>query len=643
LITKKYFNGSFIAVTAIAMAISFPSATSAWGAQDIGVRSNAANVMLNRLPFEQASNIVYVNAAALKEQKNTLTFHGMQHDITELGKQYFIDFSTAPSPAAKEALRKQFQEIVGIKFLTDWLVISEHKGELMYSPLSSSDYTLLERVVRRPNPTPHPRSGTGTGATLDSGLPHYSQYININRPITSEECRFRKTWNSADGYMTFCENAYISLIYRVNWMRSLQHGTSHSMTPDAKLVRISLDADSPGAGINLNQRMQFTQVRLQIPGTVETGLAYSPFAYVYTSSAIAKDYSFSIEASNSTASILKALPESNLNAAYNHELTSSLEVGATMSSDPKALLQAQATYTQSRALSYDTQDYQVARLTEGARKITFNWEREQYPTGESLVANSTSYLSGAGNTPLDVDKISPISYKNFVPNFDVIYFASPQAEGSTDFTIKSSVNLWPITAAARRESAAGLLPYYSFHSREPWQQYKRVEELTTFSVDWDNPIFTGGRPVNLQLGSFNNRCLSGMNDGSLKVEECNLKSKNQSFIFDNLGRYFNVQLKTCLDASHLNKLQPCGSNLSQRWNWQSDSDHLENKFKQQNLAYDKWKVMNPVAQAFGSGLIMTEKTTSESDSVVSMRFISVFTDVFRPATDQGIGSGAGKR
>lgn len=624
---RKNFNGSFVAASAIFMAIGSSNATSAWGAQDIGVRSNTASAMLNRLPFEQAANIVYVNAAALKEQSEALTLQSISDDIIAGGQIYFIDFSTAPSLAEKEALRKDFQAIVGVKFPTDWLVMSEHNEQLMYSPLSSPNDPILESAVGGPtNPLPKKRRPRSVTGSTDSGFPHKAFYINVNRPITREECTFPKSWNPNNGNAVFCDNASIALKYKIHWMRSLKHGTSNSTTPDAKLVRISIDSDASGAGINLNNRL--VHLLVERPGIdpeasehVQFLQGFRPFQWyaAYTTSAIAKDYSFSIEASNATASILKTFPISNINSSYQNQITSSFEVGGAASLDgilgPKATLEARATYSQSRTLSYDTQDYRVVRLSEGDRKITFKWERERCPTAETLLARKSTapLFESFPKSVIDETRIAPVSYAGFVPNFDVVYAAAPDASGSTDFTIKSSVNIWPITSGTyERYYIIGL--DYLYYADEAWQNYRRIEVPATFNVDWDHSIFTGGRPVNIQLGNFNGLCLSGKDDGTIEAEKCNLTSKNQSFLLDQYSRYVNVHTKTCFDGRHLN-LQTCDESLSQRWKWRPNSDHLENEYYQANLAHN----VND-----GSLAVM-----AVDSSDYSTRTLSVFTDILR--------------
>ncbi|WP_438878283.1 leukocidin family pore-forming toxin, partial [Bacillus cereus group sp. Bce027] len=76
---------------------------------------------------------------------------------------------------------------------------------------------------------------------------------------SDEECTFKNSHLWDKGTRVFCDNPNISLIYRVNYERSLQFGTTGSATPDAKIVRISLDDDTTGAGIHLNDKLSWRQ------------------------------------------------------------------------------------------------------------------------------------------------------------------------------------------------------------------------------------------------------------------------------------------------------------------------------------------------------------------------------------------------
>nr|MBF4312175.1 hemolysin [Vibrio anguillarum] len=84
---------------------------------------------------------------------------------------------------------------------------------------------------------------------------------------------------------------------------------------------------------------------------------------------------------------------------------------------------------------------------------------------------------------------------------------------------------------------------------------RRVSKSASFTVDWEHPVFTGGRPVNLQLGSFNNRCVDVADNGVLSASSCDETKNSQSFIYDQLGRYVSANdIHQCLDGQSLGQL-----------------------------------------------------------------------------------------
>ena len=72
----------------------------------------------------------------------------------------------------------------------------------------------------------------------------------------------------------------------------------------------------------------------------------------------------------------------------------------------------------------------------------------------------------------------------------------------------------------------------------------------------------------------------------------------------------------CLDGESLDKLQACNQNLSQRWTWKDNSNHLVNGLNNQNLGHDK--------STGQLGLYSQEKDSAQ----VSLRTITTYADVF---------------
>lgn len=588
-------------------------------AEDIGERTDQGTAMLASLQSEQG--LIYLNADVwLKGQGATslMTRDQLRERVLERGERLFIDFSAVTDKAERQQARKAMEQLAGISFDADWVLVSGYKGELLFTPLGGVDdpafYQVMERVDSLEGQGKrHKRSLTQPPAA-EAGLPHVAFYLNVNRKISDAECTFprSRTWSRGD--RLFCDSPNISLVYRVNLERSLQFGNTGSATPDAKIVRISLDEESAGAGIQLNEDLSWSE-------NIADYLLLDGWARDYATDAIAQDYRFSIEASNTKAAVLKSLP-TNLNSKYEHREVSGFEVGVTggveVNKDgPKAKLEASAKFSQQRQLAYNTQDYRVERSAPSAQKVSFSWVRDQYATAESLLSSKTATVWGMGYD-VDHNRIQPLSYKGFVPNLDVIYKAAPDETGSTEFKIDSSVNIRPIyTGIYKHYYVVGA--HVSFQGFEDTDKRRRVTASTSFKVDWNHPVFTGGRPVNLQLGGFDNRCLSADANHGLSAVTCDETSAAQSFIYDQYGRYVSAQdTRRCLDGNNLGQLQSCSLSLGQRWEWKADSDALSNLSAHQLLGHDK--------QSGALGLY----DENGNPQNVSVRTLTSYTRIFGP-------------
>ncbi|MGF1791745.1 leukocidin family pore-forming toxin [Photobacterium profundum] len=620
-ISKTSFTLSTLSLAMVsAVAVAQPFET-------IGTPSSDAIEIFSTLQNDQ--NIVYINATSwlddstdTDKQPTSLSLQVIENDVINKGKKYFIDFSDIENDTQKVMAKQKMSAITGMSFNTDLIAISEYKGALLYTLLESTDdsnISKLDSLAEAPSrskrslssfDSPAPRNNN---QNTTSTLPHVAFYINVNRAISDSECTFNSSHFWDRGTRVFCDNPNISLIYRVNLERSLQHGTIGSATPDAKIVRISLDEDSTGAGIHLNDCLDHV-------GNSADYTTLDAWFRDWATDAIAQDYQFAFKASNDKAAILKTFPINNLNANYEKREVSGFELGVSGGVEvgkegPKGKLEASASYSQSRWLTYNTSDYRVERSAPNARQVSFKWNREQYATAESLQDDFTDAL-WATSYPVDVNRVNPIGYASFIPNMDVIYKAEPTTTGTTEFTIDSSVNIRPIYNG-------GYKHYYVVGSHVSYQGLentprKRVSKSASFTVNWEHPVFTGGRPVNIQLGGFANRCLESDTNGVLSAQTCNNKKSNQSFIYDQLGRYMSAaNTHQCLDSQNLTQLQTCNESLTQRWDWIANSDKLSNTFDGQVLAHDK-----------SSGDLALYVENSEP-SGSSSRTITSYTDVFR--------------
>ncbi|MCY9843143.1 leukocidin family pore-forming toxin [Vibrio caribbeanicus] len=565
--------------------------------------------------LQDSSQINYVNANYwLIGDDTPPTLAAIRDKVINQKLRYFVDFSLIQGQQQKAHANALLRKSLGLAFDKDFLIISEHKGELLFTPLDNKDdpnINLLdaakEKLSRQRRSLANNRPGT---VVETNSLPHVSFYLTVNKSISDSECTFPNSHLWDKGERVFCDNPNISLIYRVNLERSLQYGTTGSATPDAKIVRISLDDDTTGSGIHLNDELDY---HFSKAGYVTLDAYFRD----WSTDAIAQDYQFEFNASNNKAEILKTFPRENLNSEFQVRDVSGFTLGVSgslegSSDGPKGKLEASASYNQSRWITFNTYDYRVERSTKNPQNIRFKWDRDQYKTAESLLSKWTNPLWNE-DYPLDTQLINSIGYASFVPKMDIIYKAAPDETGTTEFTIDSSVNIRPIyNGAYKHYYVVG--GHQSYHGFENGVR-RRVSKSANFTVDWEHPVFTGGRPVNLQLGSFNNRCVEVGNDNTVSTSECDETKTSQSFIFDQLGRYVSaINVNKCLDGNSLEQLKTCNSNLSQRWEWEKDSDRLTNIFSHQQLGHNK--------TTGELGLFSGE------DDQVSLRTITSYTNVF---------------
>ncbi len=557
-------------------------------AENIGVRSDLANGIISSLQSEEG--LIYLNGHELLNNQertnfksyNTPNYETLNKRIIQNGELLLVDFSDIVLETSKNEAKAAFSKIMGITFDVDVILVTRYKNKMMFTPIENSvgndgsvDIDVISNALSKAN-FDESNEDVDKRSNESSNLYHLAYYINVNRKITDDECTFPISRNNRVlGNKNFCQSPNIALIYKVNLMRSLQYGTSGSATPDAKIVRISLDEDTTGAGIFLNEELTWTQT--DILSTVNPLLPIlDGWTIDFSTSAIAQDYTFSLAASNSKASIIKSLPD-NLNSKYEQKIISGFDIGVgtglELNKDgPKGKLDVSGKYSQQRHLTFNTQDYKVERTAKNAQNVSFSWIRDQYATATSLLNQKTSTIFTA-NYSVDHSRIKALSYKGFVPNLDVIYMADTSESGTTDFIVDSSVNIRPIyTGVYRHFYVVGA--HHSYHGFEDMDLRRRVNVETKFTVNWNHPVFAGTRAVNLQLGGHDNLCITNI-DGKWQSKPCDETAVSQSFVYDQYGRYVSLVDGKCLDSSDLTTSQTCSLDLNQRWRWNEEAKDLD--------------------------------------------------------------------
>ena len=198
--------------------------------------------------------MIYINAENLVSENSTPpTLSQVKTQVLVENKRYLIDFSNIEHETEKNITRAKLRRSLGLLTLGDMVIISEHKGKLLFSQLESSDDTNLKRLEYKPK-SRRVKKSISPLAEVDNSIPRVAFYIEAKRTISDAACN--PTWNTYQGPVKstgMCDNAHISLIYQVTLQRSLPFETQGSATPDAKIVRIAIDDSTTGAGIQLNQ------------------------------------------------------------------------------------------------------------------------------------------------------------------------------------------------------------------------------------------------------------------------------------------------------------------------------------------------------------------------------------------------------
>ncbi|NOJ23297.1 leukocidin family pore-forming toxin [Vibrio coralliilyticus] len=542
----------------------------------------AANMLSN---LQDASSVNYINARHLvNEDAVPPSLSEIKTQVLELGRPYFIDFSNIVNEDAKNKAKDKLRQSIGFFISGDMIIVTQHKDELMFSLLDGPDDPNIYLLEAQPNRPARLKRSAPLTFSPDRSIPNMAFYINAHRKITDDECNL--TWHTFDGpqksYRS-CSDANISLIYKVNLQRSLSFSTLGSATPDAKIVRIGIDDSTQGTGIQLNDKLEPRYL-------ASRGISWPNGGdeAEFVTTAIARSYDFNFDASNDKATILRTVPASNLNANYNHREVSTFNFGISGGGEvnkdgPKAKLDANASWSESKWLSFDTRDYRVERSSKGPKHVAFKWARQQFPTAESIKNIKTHGISAKLRIPADLSRINPIGYKSFTPKMEVIYKAEPMATGTTTLSVDSAVD---ITGFRYSSSVTGFFGVRTYHSEDSDNQVKRINKKVSFEIDWEHPVFTGGRPVNLQLARHNNKCIATDNHYNLRAKECDEDEHGQAFIYNNVGQYVSAKnTKLCLDGLNLSQLQRCSANNSQRWEWKN-TDQLQNVFTKQYLGHD---------------------------------------------------------
>ncbi|WP_146457990.1 leukocidin family pore-forming toxin [Vibrio splendidus] len=572
------------------------------------------------------NEIVYVNFNELLSGRvpygsNSLNNLNIRDEIINNNRKYIFDYTSINNDKMGGA-RHKTEKIFGISFKSKMLVISSYKGELKFTPFDNITSSVIDTLNEMdPVLSRNRRSSSLENLTTrsENESPAQSFYITVNKPISKDNCvildnklgdfELRKHGSQEE----FCdENANISLNYRITLLRSFPvKGSEGKITPDQKIVKISLDNSSAGAGIYLSERLKWNRQR-----AIGTQNYISSWKYANTLGPIAQFYEFGVKASNDKAKIISTYPIDNLNANYNQTDVSTFEAGVstTAESDLKVGATGSINYSEQNRFTFNTKEYEVVRTPYSANNIGFRWQRQQFDTAQSIQEKYTSEAGLGFKDPIlkpaNETHVNPIGYSGFVPNFQVIYGAEPSVTGVSTFSLESSVGVHGFTYNTYNNASV----YYSYKAKET--SISVTTDTQKFSVDWNSPVFLGKSALNLQLGgSMNNTCIEiGLNN-AVTTNTCNINSSNQAFIYDSLSRYVSVNdPMKCLDATDLTQLKNCSLNRSQVWKWKKSGNKFTDVLETNYLGKEEALTHNSSGKLF---LSIASSSDNESTQLLT--------------------------
>ncbi|OBT17578.1 hypothetical protein A9266_16990 [Vibrio tasmaniensis] len=364
-------------------------------------------------------------------------------------------------------------------------------------------------------------------------------------------------------------NASASIDVRVNMslMRSIRSSTKMGgFTPDSKIVRFTIDDKGHGAGIHLAD--DITQEYVNFRTWTDRSEVFGPIATSYDVWVTPTD--------GYLPKIVKNYP-GNKNKNFQHRETSGFTIGVDAKKSleigkdgPKGGVDLGVSfgYQQSKTLVFDTQEYEIVNRS-SLHDFSLSFKRT-FGACDTLTRNEAStgcYFSGpiwSGAWVYDRDKVNPIAYANFKPNYDVIYEAPVTEQGKTRFEVGVGVDYSVYTGFVQYGVLAAI-----HLTHDELQGSHKIN--TAFTVDWNHPIFLPEKHVTLQSLSHVNQCLTaGENDNHVFGSACSGELA-QVWGYDKESRYVNRQSpNVCLSIDKDKRIitEQCGSSLTQKWLWQ---------------------------------------------------------------------------
>lgn len=375
--------------------------------------------------------------------------------------------------------------------------------------------------------------------------------------------------NNDGNRIDFCDaQASMDIRVTIAQMRSIQASTSEGFTPDAKIVRFTIQEGKTGTGFHLADELK------QGNGWYESNANRTTYIGPF-----AKSYDLWVKPTGGYIPKKVSDFPHNENKNYQHRDTHGITIGVNGSvgaeasaAGPKVSAEVGASfaYNNSKTLVFDTKDYRVNNKS-SLSDFEVSFERE-ITACEGLIRQdigcSFNEAHWANGPVFDKTKYNPISYANFKPNYDVSFEVPVSERGITEFELGAKITY------AMHQGSVRPVPLYSVYSAELVRSFgSAIQERLL--INWNHPLFEGEAHVRLQSLSANNLCLeafSSSENGSVYASSCN-DSWQQTWGLDSEERYRSrVYHDRCLTVNSDKTLSTnrCGLSLTQKWVWQGD-------------------------------------------------------------------------
>ncbi|GKQ98981.1 leukocidin family pore-forming toxin [Aeromonas hydrophila] len=546
----------------------------------------------------------------------------IKQKVLENGEIFLFDFSDIKNASDIEVAKEKFRKIIPLSFDENALLISRHNGKLMLSPINTdkSDKFLdtLQRAEQLSDQSDAPLvMESRLQGEFNQQVPMIEYYLNLNNTNITQNSTCGVDWDGST--ISTCSSREIDLIFLVSLASSEKSGMSNG----GRFVRVSIGKETQGRGITLNH---------DAIKTIKNKEKYSETAFM--SAPLIEEATFSVKSdknspSKAKARIFKSFPE-NINPEQTVSEGNEISYNTTLSLTAKQpTLTTNITSKQSRNVTVTSKEYAISKRLlndpTGGDEAIFSWERKLFNTAKENMKWYGTQNSLNTKDPLIYDNISRMSYENLMPSFDVTFVNEEKGKVGTGlFNIEATIT--PKVFKAYGDVVCTSTPICRTKFRGDSVQTAKLKAAVSFKVDWDNPVFIGQWPVNLQLGGVSSKCTTIIGSDSaprFSFETCDIKDNmKQGFFMDKFGRLQSVSaIGYCLEriSSDINKkgvsMGLCNDNMKLEQHWVWEGDNLINQLYKEQV----------FVNIDSNEIILANDKPQESNPIAYSRFLELFT------------------